>query len=473
VWWKVTSISSGQSGWTSEGDGENSWLVPLHPESVDWGSEQNAITLTADQLDSADDIEAAIKRATAEGTRPGTVILDGRNGAFVFTGDDRSLNIFVSNLTLRGVNQAVIKNCGDGLFFDKFPLKNILVEGIEFVCEGDGVAASGAFENVTLYNNIFRAGRNGIGMGGASSDWLITENVIETDQGGIEITGANKIMITNNHISGNIGIILRQCSQFQVQKNVIQASNQGVLLVQESWKNLVQMNTILGVSHSGIALEPGVTGNQILANRVSCAPGTSCLTVDATPVVAEMNTINPISEENIAYYNDFENSAGKEWSHNKIEISPTGRKFLGQFRNDEVILNLTNLSEHTEIRVIFELYIIRSWDGNINPDSWQFKVDGQPLLLTTFDNQDYYSDHSQAYPDNYGEGSHPPRTGAKENNTLGYEFDHRQMDAIYLFSFTIPHSLTKLELTFTANGLTPDLSDEGWGIDNVAIYTFK
>jgi hypothetical protein len=197
------------------------------------------------------------------------------------------------------------------------------------------------------------------------------------------------------------------------------------------------------------------------------------LAVDAAPEVAELNTINPISEENIVYTNDFENSAGKEWSHNNIAISPTGRKFLGQFGNDKVILNLTDLGEHTEIRVVFELYIIRSWDGNINPDTWQFKVDGQPLLLTTFDNQDFYSDHSQAYPDNYGVGSHPPRTGAKENNTLGYEFDHRPMDAIYVFSFTIPHSSTNLELTFTANGLTPDFSDEGWGIDNVAIYTIK
>jgi hypothetical protein len=131
------------------------------------------------------------------------------------------------------------------------------------------------------------------------------------------------------------------------------------------------------------------------------------------------------------------------------------------------------LSAHTEIRVTFEVYIIRSWDGNINPDTWQFKVDGQPWLLTTFDNQDFYSDHSQAYPDNYGAGSHPPRTGAKENNTLGYEFDHRPMDAVYAFSFTIPHASTNLVLTFTASGLMQDLLDEGWGIDNVAVYTIK
>ena len=266
-------------------------LVPLQSVSADRGSKQNVITLTADQIDSADDIEAAIISATAQGTRPGTVILDGRNGAFVFTRDDRSLNIFVSNLTLRGVNQAMIENCDDGLFFDNFPLKNILVEGIAFFCTGDGVDSIGAFENVTLRNNIFRAGLSGINMDRPSSDWLITDNLIQADRYGIAITGANNFVITDNHISGNVGIFLQQCSQFHVRKNAIHASEQGVLLAQESWKNMVQTNTILGVNHSGIALESGVTSNWILANRVLCAPGRSCLTVEATPEAAEMNTI--------------------------------------------------------------------------------------------------------------------------------------------------------------------------------------
>ena len=97
-------------------------------------------------MSSAVDIEAAIIQATAEGTRQGMVTLDGKKGAFVFTGEDRSVNIFVSNLTLRGVNQPVIQNCDDGLFFDNFPLENVQVEGITFLCSGDGVEASGSFQ---------------------------------------------------------------------------------------------------------------------------------------------------------------------------------------------------------------------------------------------------------------------------------------------------------------------------------------
>jgi len=269
-------------------------LLPLQPVSAGWDSKQAVITLTADQVDGANDIEAAIISATAEGARSGTVILDGRNGAFIFTDIDRSLNIFVSNLTLRGVNRAMIENCDDGLFFDSFPLKNILVEGIAFFCTGDGVDGweiGSGFERVTLRDNLFRAGSNGINMGGTSNDWLIIGNVIEADHDGIVIIGGKKVIITSNHISGHVGISLQGCTQSQIRKNTLHGSHQGVLLAQESWKNMVQMNTIWGVSHSGIALEPGVANNRILTNRIACAPDTSCLAVDATPEVAENNTI--------------------------------------------------------------------------------------------------------------------------------------------------------------------------------------
>jgi hypothetical protein len=253
--------------------------------------ENNKVTLTATDVDSADDIEAAIKNITANGSRPGTVILDGQNGAFVFTGEDRSLNIFVSNLTLSGVNRAWIENCDDGLFFDDFPLQHILVQEIAFLCTGDGMEASGAFQDVTLRNNIFWGRYNGIGIGGNSSGWLITGNLIQAGWDGIMMTGADGVVITKNHLSGNNGIVLRACSQLQVRRNTIQAIYQGIFLGQESWENLVQANTILNVSVAGITLEPGVIGNRIYANRVMCASGMTCLIVDALPDVAESNKI--------------------------------------------------------------------------------------------------------------------------------------------------------------------------------------
>ena len=251
----------------------------------------NLIILTADQVQGAMDIEMAINDATQFGSRPGTVILDGRHGPFVYTTDDRSLNIFVSNLTLRGQNGAQIENCADGLFFDDFPLRYVLVEGITFICEAGGVVAPGAFRNVTLRGNVFHSGAAGISLGGASRDWLIANNIILADGDGLRIDGSSRIVILNNRISGFLGVALMNSAESQVRYNLIQAAWQGVLLGQESWKNMVKMNTIYGVEQSGIALEPGVTGSIILSNQVACAPGADCLTVDAMPEVAAVNKI--------------------------------------------------------------------------------------------------------------------------------------------------------------------------------------
>jgi hypothetical protein len=264
--------------------------IPLQPASAK-NTSKIAIMLSAEEVDGANDIEAAIIEATAGGTRPGVVILDGQNGAFVFTDADRSLNIFVSNLTLRGVNRAVIENCDDGLFFDDFALQHILVEDISFLCTGDGVEATGSFQDVTLRNNTFWAENNGIGANGHLKGWLVTNNYIHADWDAISLAGAVGVKINNNYISGTNGIVLLRDSQFQVRHNAIHASYQGILVGQESWENMVQGNTIYGVNYAGIALEPGVIDNQILANRVICAQETGCMTVYAMENVLQSNKI--------------------------------------------------------------------------------------------------------------------------------------------------------------------------------------
>lgn len=266
-------------------------LFPFQFYSAQMGSKQNRVTLTATEVTSAADIEMAINRATADGTRPGTVILDGREGAFLLTADDRSINIFVSDLKLRGVNGAVIRGCDDGLFFDDFPLVNIVVSDISFFCFGDGVEASGAFQNVTLKNNLFQTAKNGIGVAGGSSKWTITGNLILAGMDAIRLAEVEKATITGNHLLGTIGVGLFQGSKNLVRDNAIQAADQGVLLGQETWQNTVRENTILGVTAAGIALEPGTAANRVLSNSVVCALETNCLTVDASPEVAEMNTI--------------------------------------------------------------------------------------------------------------------------------------------------------------------------------------
>src|SRR6185369_1342986 len=153
------------------------------------------------------------------------------------------------------------------------------------------------------------------------------------------------------------------------------------------------------------------------------------------------------------YQNDFEGAVGPEWSNNRTETTPLGaRRFLGQFANGTVSLSLTNLPEHTAITASFDLFIIRSWDGNqpIDGEEWDLSVGGGPTLLhTTFCNLDILSGiqpgpltptRMQAYPSWYPGPDNAPRTGATETNTLGYFFSGFVMDSVYRLNFTFPHT---------------------------------
>jgi parallel beta-helix repeat protein len=291
AWWHVHSLE-GVEGWTAEGDQENYWLLPAVVEARDVENQENVVRLVAQQVYGAEALEAAISRATADGTRPGTVILDGKDGPFVYRSDDRSLNLFRSNLTLRGVNQARIENCDGGLSFDDTPLQNILVEGIDFVCEGDAVSSYGVHKNVTLRNNRFQAGKNGIIMGSTPSNWTITGNNIQADGDGIVIHGAQRFLIANNFISGYNGILLQASSNIQVRKNNLETRKYGVLLIEESWNNSVRANTIQDVTVAGIYLEAGVTSNDVLENTVVCSPTASCVTVEAPNEAKKSNRIS-------------------------------------------------------------------------------------------------------------------------------------------------------------------------------------
>ena len=180
--------------------------------------------------------------------------------------------------------------------------------------------------------------------------------------------------------------------------------------------------------------------------------------------------------EPMVYGNDFEGTVGPEWSKTSVDVTPGGRRFLGQSGNDTLTLTLACLPAHVQVTLSFDLYVIRSWDGNIlvhpisggaiGPDVWGVKVAGGPLLLqTTFTN---WLDFRQAYPGPYPGSDNAPLTGAAETNSLGYLYADRPMDAVYRLSLTFPHSTDSLSLDFYAAGLQA-LTDESWGIDNIHI----
>ena len=173
---------------------------------------------------------------------------------------------------------------------------------------------------------------------------------------------------------------------------------------------------------------------------------------------------------NTIYSTDFESGAGPEWSDRTTAITPAGnRVFLGEFGPQTVRLSLADLPVHQSIAVSFDLFILKSWDGNrmdFGPDIFDLSVAGGiSLLSTTFSP---YTE--QAFPGPLG-AINSPRTGAVENNTLGYTHPNLgPADAVYRLTFTFEHLAPTVELDFRGVNLqTPD--DESWGLDNVRVET--
>lgn len=177
------------------------------------------------------------------------------------------------------------------------------------------------------------------------------------------------------------------------------------------------------------------------------------------------------------YFNDFEMSAGPEWSTQARQTTPTGaRTFLGRQGNGTMSLTLSDLPTHSQVSITFDLFVILSWDGNGpaggGPDNWQIAITGEasPLLKTNFAN--YYG-QAQAFPDAYGVGSHDGQTGADEVSTLGYNWtDGKPMNSVYYFrgprTFVVPHTASSITINFTSLQ-TEGIDNESFGLDNVGV----
>lgn len=193
--------------------------------------------------------------------------------------------------------------------------------------------------------------------------------------------------------------------------------------------------------------------------------------------VASLFILNSFSVSGqVVYTNGFTAGAGAEWSLRSTSVTPVGgRRFLGEFGSQNAALTVTNLPPHAEITVSFDLFIIRTWDGIGDSDSgaetWSLSVSGEPSLLrASFLNTFFINKNSgQSYPDAPGTVLHDGRTGAVENNTLGYSWNGRPLDSVYHLTFTFPHTVSSLVLNFAGTGLQ-EIGDESWGLDNVAVY---
>jgi hypothetical protein len=190
------------------------------------------------------------------------------------------------------------------------------------------------------------------------------------------------------------------------------------------------------------------------------------------------------------YSNDFEKGVGKEWSADKIEISPKdNRHFLGGFTTDKLTLKLQKLPKHKYVRISMSLYIMSTWDGNatvtsrgdtVGPDYFRMGIEGGATLVdATFSNMDFESRtvpaeaNTQSYPSVLPGEVFPAKTGAAESNTLGFEWAsdriNHPVDSVYKLNFVIPHEQAEIQFNFQgAEGLAPG-DDECWGIDDIKV----
>ncbi len=201
-----------------------------------------------------------------------------------------------------------------------------------------------------------------------------------------------------------------------------------------------------------------------------------------------------------AYSHDFQWDVGAAapygWSAGTIQSAPNPdyggwRRFLGEFVNQEVTLSLNDLAPHAFVQVDFDLYLIRSWDGEsteYGKDYFGFRAGDSQLFRETFSNggamQTYCGSACVT-----GQSVYAPMTGAAERYSLGYGFDNwlpespkhgtsEVMDSVYRFSITFAHAASNLELGFFAQGLQANWVaregggywDESWGLDNVSVH---
>ena len=263
--------------------------------SAPMGKATSEVVLNASQVTSALDIEHAIDTATAYGTRPGIVTLDGSKGKFEYTGDDRSINLYYSNITLRSFNHATIGNCDDGVFFDDFTVNNILIEGVAFACLGGHAVYApflGQHHYVTLRNNYFESGFFPAIDILQGDYWTIKGNQILSLGTGIYLNETGGTLIRNNEIQANIGIVLHHSGYDNiVSQNYITAWWQGIVLSGKTLRNKVTANKMYRIQDSGIVFTDIVAWNQVTGNQITCWPGITCTAVTADPINYDQNNI--------------------------------------------------------------------------------------------------------------------------------------------------------------------------------------
>ena len=164
-------------------------------------------------------------------------------------------------------------------------------------------------------------------------------------------------------------------------------------------------------------------------------------------------------DQELVYFEDFENGLIAEWSSSQTEDDNPGifTSFSGRFNNDSQTLTLPTVPGEV-YSLTFDLYAIDSWDGsnaiNAGPDYFIVEVDGTEAFNEPIANNSTADLYSFRLPD--------------ETGSFGFNPDHS--DAIYRdISITFQASGETTEIRFLDDLVSQGLEDESWGIDNVEI----
>jgi len=195
-----------------------------------------------------------------------------------------------------------------------------------------------------------------------------------------------------------------------------------------------------------------------------------CVGAAAFGIVAGLAGAGGSAEAAIVYSNSFDDGTAVGWSSAITDVTPSGRRFLGQFGNGGTTLTLNDLVVGDTLRLDFDLYCINTWDGEATqwgPDIWRVGVVGGPeLLRASFAiGDDSVGVGTQSYPGVDRGGPFPGRFLADENNTLGYIYMGQFLrDAVWHVVLDTPVTAATMSISFEASGLQP-IFDESWGLD--------
>ena len=192
--------------------------------------------------------------------------------------------------------------------------------------------------------------------------------------------------------------------------------------------------------------------------------------------------LNP-RDPNVVYENDFTTDPGPQWNVQVMNRTLAGdRPYFGGFEglDRQPLLPLERLPAHKLVRVTFDLFLMKSWDGSSpswGPGLLDIKLggaDSRSLLHATFSNCGFFNDNNeQSFPDDYPSRPYPAWTLATEHQTLGtivsWGGENRTFDtsAVYHMVFTFPHNTPDLVLQFKSS--LPDNPRKPYGLSQMKV----